>query len=94
MNYSFTEYFNQAFIKNTKMTLDEDKIAYILMVCNNYIPHTKIDDKGRDSAYFNCHIDDVPITIVCDSKRKKIITAVIEKRNRSLDDMTKKIDKC
>lgn len=80
--YTFTNYFNKVFQERTGLELNEDRQALILMACQNYKPHRKIDNKGRNSEYFTIRIDERLVTIVCDSVTHKIITCIIETHNR------------
>lgn len=80
--YSFVKSFEDNFTKNTGLTLSGDDFAYIKSICENTEPYRKIDNKGRDSEYFTFLLNKVLITVVCDAKSKKILTAVIETHNR------------
>jgi hypothetical protein len=82
--YTFTKYFNSVFTKNTGITLDEDVRAWILATLSSVEPHKKIDNKGRPSEYFTTLIQEKPITIVCDSKKHVIVTAIIESHPNAL----------
>lgn len=80
--YRFIKSFPENLLKNTGIHLDDDGEAYIKSICESTKPHTKIDNKGRNSEYFTFLFLDKLITVVCDANTKYIITAVIETHDR------------
>lgn len=81
-HYRFIKSFPDNLFRNTGIQLDGDGEAYIKSICESTKPHTKIDNKGRNSEYFTFLFQDVLITVVCDANTKYIITGVIETHNR------------
>lgn len=80
--HKYASSFFHNFYKNTGLELDSDDKAYILSICNETEPYSKIDNKGRHSEYFTFSVKNVLVTIVCDSISKVIITGVLETHNR------------
>jgi hypothetical protein len=89
-NYTLTKYFKNIFPERIGIELTEDVIAEILAKCNTIKPHRKIDNKNRNSEYFTFYIKDKYVTIVADSKTKKLITVVLEIRHRKNVKLKKK----
>ena len=81
-HYTFTKYFANIFTERTGLPFDEDNRACILAVCQNTEGHSKVDDHNRSSTYYTTIVGDKLLTIVCDSKSKKIVTVIEEKNPR------------
>jgi hypothetical protein len=80
--YSITKCFRDNLYERTGSQPTEDNLAYILSVCNTQVPHKKIDDKGRPSAYFTFTLNGTLVTVVCDYQTKKVITCIKETHHR------------
>lgn len=81
-SYTFTRYFLDIFKERTGCEPNEDNLAEVLSVCNNTNPHQKIDNRGRNSAYFTFSLQGNLITVVCDPETRKVITCIQETHNR------------
>lgn len=80
--YRFIKSFPDNLFRNTGILLDNDGKTYIKNVCESSEPHTKIDNKGRNSEYFTFFFKEKLITVVCDANTKCIITGIIETHDR------------
>lgn len=88
--YTFSKSFGNNLHKNTNIEPNEENLAYIKANCEVIVPHKKIDNKGRHSAYFTFSICNQLITVVADERKKLLVTAVIETHRRFYDNKANK----
>jgi hypothetical protein len=79
--YSCSKYFMSVFEERVGLKLTRELKAEILGRCTIGKPHRK-RKKGQYSEYFTMRLHGVHITIVADGNTHKLITVVIETRNR------------